>query len=71
VSSSSNESERKRIAEVEDEAIPLPSDAKVTFLGGIFVILFLAALYAVADSRSNLHRFNKTSIWTIRSALLL
>jgi hypothetical protein len=39
------------------------------FLGGIFLILFLAALYAVADSRSTLHRFNKASNWTIRNAL--
>ena len=37
--------------------------------GGIFLILFLAALYAVADARSTLHRFNKASNWTIRNAL--
>jgi predicted PurR-regulated permease PerM len=49
VSSSSNESERKETAELGEEAMPLPVDAKVIFLGGIFVILFLAALYAVAD----------------------
>jgi predicted PurR-regulated permease PerM len=49
VSSSSNESERKETAEVGEEAMPLPVDAKVIFLGGIFFILFLAALYAVAD----------------------
>jgi hypothetical protein len=29
--------------------MPPPVDAKVIFLGGIFLILFLAALYAVAD----------------------
>jgi predicted PurR-regulated permease PerM len=49
VSSSSNESERKETAEVGEEAMPLPVDAKVIFLGGIFFILFLTALYAVAD----------------------
>ena len=45
--SSSNELGRKQTAEVEDEAIQRPVDAKVIFLGGIFLILFLAALYAV------------------------
>jgi predicted PurR-regulated permease PerM len=49
VSSSSKESERKQTAEVGEEAMPLPADAKVIFLGGIFFLLFLAALYAVAD----------------------
>ena len=29
--------------------MPPPADAKVIFLGGILLILFLAALYAVAD----------------------
>jgi predicted PurR-regulated permease PerM len=49
VSSSSNEWERKQNAEVGDEAMPLPVDAEVIFLGGILFLLFLAALYAVAD----------------------
>ena len=49
MSSSSNESERKETAEVGEEAMPLPVDAKVIFLGDIFFILFLTALYAVAD----------------------
>jgi predicted PurR-regulated permease PerM len=49
VSSSSNESERKQTAEVGEEAMPLPAYAKVIFLGGIFFLLFLAALYTVAD----------------------
>jgi predicted PurR-regulated permease PerM len=49
VSSSSNESERKRNAEVGDEAMPLPVDAEVILLGGRLFLLFLAALYAVAD----------------------
>ena len=39
------------------------------FLGGTLLILFLAALYAVADLPSTLHRFNKASTWTIRNAL--
>jgi hypothetical protein len=49
LSSSSNESERKETAEIGEETMPLPVDAKVIFLGGIFFILFLAALYALAD----------------------
>jgi predicted PurR-regulated permease PerM len=49
VSSSSNESERKQTAEVGEEAMSVPVDAKVIFLGGIFFVIFLAALYVVAD----------------------
>jgi predicted PurR-regulated permease PerM len=49
VSPSSNESERRQTAEVGEEEMPLPVDAKVIFLGGIFFILFLAALYTAAD----------------------
>jgi hypothetical protein len=74
VSSSSNESERKQTAEVGDEAMPLAVDAKVIFLGGIFLILFLVALYAVADSRSTAYfftSFQEAGAWTIRNALSL
>ena len=49
MSPSSNEPERKQTAEVGEEAMPLPVDAKVIFLGGIFFLLFLAALYTAAD----------------------
>jgi predicted PurR-regulated permease PerM len=49
VSSSSSESEHKQTAGVGEEAMPVPEDAKVIFLGGIFFVLFLAALYVVAD----------------------
>ena len=47
--SSSKESERKQTAEAGEEAMSLPGDAKVIFLGGIFFVIFLAALYVVAD----------------------
>ena len=33
----------------DDEAMPLPTDIKVIYLGGIFLILLLAPLYAVAE----------------------
>lgn len=49
MSSSSNDTERKEAADVAEEAMPLPVDAKIILLGGIFFILFLAALYVVAD----------------------
>jgi len=46
---SPNDPQRAEIAEVGEEAIPLPADTKVVYLGGIFFILLLAALYAVAE----------------------
>lgn len=46
---SSNGPERGRLAEDAEEAMPLPADPKVIFLGGIFFILLLAALYTVAE----------------------
>jgi predicted PurR-regulated permease PerM len=36
-------------AEGDEEAMPLPADVKVIFLGGIFFILSLAALYTAAE----------------------
>jgi hypothetical protein len=42
--SSSNRSERAHLDKGEEEAMPLPADPKVIFLGGIFLILLLAAL---------------------------
>jgi predicted PurR-regulated permease PerM len=41
--------ERPEPAESADEAMPLPADARVIFLGGIFFILLLAALYFAAE----------------------
>ncbi len=46
---SSNGPGRLHPAEGEEEAMPLPADAKAIFLGGIFFILFLAALYTAAE----------------------
>jgi predicted PurR-regulated permease PerM len=46
---SSDELSRPPLGEEAEEAMPLPTDAKVLFLGGIFVILFLAVLYIGAD----------------------
>src|ERR1700753_1951828 len=45
----SPENERAPVAEDDDEAMPLPSDPKVIFLGGIFFILLMAALYITAE----------------------
>jgi predicted PurR-regulated permease PerM len=44
-----NRPERAHLGEGEEEAMPLPADAKVIFLGGIFIILLLAALYVAAE----------------------
>lgn len=41
--------DRPHLVEGEEEAMPLPADAKVIFLGGIFFILSLAALYIAAE----------------------
>ena len=49
LSSSSTEPDGARLAEGSEEAMPLPADAKVYFLGGIFFILFLAAVYVAAE----------------------
>lgn len=46
---SSNATQRANLAKGAEEAMPLPADAKVFFLGGIFFILLLAALYAAAE----------------------
>ena len=47
--SSANEPDRLHPVEDEEEAMPLPADAKIIFLGGIFLILLLAALYTAAE----------------------
>lgn len=47
--SSSNGPDRPHLDEGAEEAMPLPADAKVIFLGGIFFILLLAALYTAAE----------------------
>jgi predicted PurR-regulated permease PerM len=47
--SSSNRAERAHLGEGEEEAMPLPADPKVIFLGGTFFILLLAALYITAE----------------------
>jgi hypothetical protein len=47
--SSLNRLERISLDEGEEEAMPLPADPKVIFLGGIFLILLLAALYITAE----------------------
>lgn len=47
--SSANDPERPEPAEDADEAMPLPADPRVIFLGGIFFILFLTALYLAAE----------------------
>jgi predicted PurR-regulated permease PerM len=41
--------DRPHLVEGDEEAMPLPADAKVIFLGGIFFILSLAALYIAAE----------------------
>lgn len=46
---STNGPERAHPAEDGEEAMPLPADSKVIFLGGMFFILLLAALYAAAE----------------------
>jgi hypothetical protein len=46
---STNDPERAEMAEAGEEAMPLPVDAKVIYLGGIFFILLLAALYEAAE----------------------
>jgi len=46
---STNGPERAHPAEDGEEAMPLPADPKIIFLGGMFLILFLAALYAAAE----------------------
>jgi len=47
--SSSNTPERAQPSDGDDEAMPLPADIKVIYLGGIFLILALASLYVVAE----------------------
>jgi predicted PurR-regulated permease PerM len=47
--SSSNTPERAHLAEGEDGAMPLAAEPQVIFLGGIFFILALAALYIAAE----------------------
>lgn len=47
--SSSNTPERAHLAEGEEEAMPLPAEPQAIFLGGIFFILVLAALYIAAE----------------------
>jgi len=47
--SSSNAPERAHLAEGEEEAMPLPAKPTVVFLGGICLILMLAALYIAAE----------------------
>jgi predicted PurR-regulated permease PerM len=46
---STNDPERAEMTEVGEEAMPLPVDAKVVYLAGIFFILLLAALYEAAE----------------------
>jgi predicted PurR-regulated permease PerM len=46
---STNDPEHAEMAEVGEEAMPLPIDAKVMYLAGIFFILSLAALYEAAE----------------------
>ena len=46
---SANAPERAHLDEGEEEAMPLPADPEVIFLGGIFFILLLAALYIAAE----------------------
>jgi predicted PurR-regulated permease PerM len=47
--SPSNSPTRARLDEGEEEAMPLPVNPIAVFLGGIFFILFLAALYIAAE----------------------
>jgi|HubBroStandDraft_2_1064218.scaffolds.fasta_scaffold104210_2 hypothetical protein len=47
--SPSNGPARARLDEGEEEAMPLPANPIAVFLGGIFFILFLAALYIAAE----------------------
>ena len=47
--SSSNKPARAQLGDDEEEAMPLPADPKVIFLGGIFFILLLAALYITVE----------------------
>lgn len=56
MSPSSNEPERKQTAEVGEEAMPLPVDAKVIFLGGIFFLLFLAACLTFSSASNSSKR---------------
>ena len=46
---SSDRPERRALGEGNQEAMPLPTDPKLIFLGGIFLILLLAALYIIAE----------------------
>jgi len=46
---SSDEPERRELDQSGEEAMPLPAGAEVIFLGGIFLILLLAAVYAAAE----------------------
>jgi predicted PurR-regulated permease PerM len=41
--------QRERGEKSADEEMPLPADAEVMYLGGIFLILLLAAVYAAAE----------------------
>ena len=47
--SPADDPERPDPAENADEAMPLPADPRIIFLGGIFFILLLAALYLAAE----------------------
>jgi len=44
-----NDPERPEPAENADEAMPLPADPRIIFLGGIFFVLLLTALYLAAE----------------------
>jgi predicted PurR-regulated permease PerM len=46
---SSNRLERAHLGEDAEDAMPLPADPKAIFLGGVFFILLLAALYITAE----------------------
>lgn len=46
---SSDEPQQRELDQSGEEAMPLPADAEVIFLGGIFLILLLAAVYAAAE----------------------
>jgi predicted PurR-regulated permease PerM len=46
---SSNRLERAHLGEDDEDVMPLPADPRAIFLGGIFFILLLAALYITAE----------------------
>jgi predicted PurR-regulated permease PerM len=46
---SPDEPEQQEPGDSAEEAMPLPADAAVMYLGGIFLILLLAAVYAAAE----------------------